>query len=124
MCPMWKLELCERASRDGFEFAIKSKREVRTARKTFVVPLRSAPPRGTDPLRPVVLTRGFTPRIHGHDFLMCPVLSAAPTSHTTTRPRLLPRPPRSLSHAPPPDAGAPETAPMSSCWAHAAASAP
>lgn len=37
---------------------------------------------------------------------MCPVLSVAPTSYTTTRPRLLPRPPRSLSHAPLP-VGAP-----------------
>ena len=36
-------------ARDGFEFAIKSKGEVHG---TQDVPLRSAPPRGTDPLRP------------------------------------------------------------------------
>ena len=41
---------CVSASRDGFEFAIKSKREVHAG--TQDVPLRSAPPRGTDPLRP------------------------------------------------------------------------
>ena len=57
---MWKLELCERASRDGFEFAIKSKREVRTARKTFLSARHRSAPSG-----------GPNERIHAPDSWAC-----------------------------------------------------